>query len=176
MATPMVGRTSSFEMKRHACEAKAIAGAIRRVGILVLLSGLVIGAYAAVSAIAIWLAEQLRGPNGAEMATRMEADGMPSHHMELLSHYAEGYRLRAWQASVVMLGLALIALIFGYGSAAFWFGLALIIDCVLFMTCRNRKQLLAQLSPTEQVVDVAQTLALLAAFIVLAWRQLVNLA
>lgn len=145
-------------------------------GILSLLGGLVIAAYAGFSAIALWLAARLRDPQGAAMAERMQADGVPQHHIDLLVNFSSGYRIHAWAMSVGGLFLAVIALVLGHSSAVYWYGSALIIDCLLFMTCPDRKRLLARISPAEQVVDVAQTLALLAAFMILAWREIVNLA
>jgi hypothetical protein len=47
---------------------------------------------------------------------------------------------------------------------------------VLFMTCRDRARLMALATPLERQVDVGQTLVLFGAFLVLAWRQFVNLA
>ncbi|MCU0881454.1 MAG: hypothetical protein MUF14_02170 [Hyphomonadaceae bacterium] len=145
-------------------------------GILFLLSGLVIAAYAGFSGIAWWLAARLHGTDGAAMASQMEQDGVPAHHLDMLVNFSTGWRLHAWAASVAGMLLAVIALVLGQPSAVYWFGGALIIDCLLFMTCPDRKRLLERISPTEQVVDVAQTLALLAAFMVLAWREIVNLA
>jgi hypothetical protein len=145
-------------------------------GILYVVSGLVIAAYAVFSSLAIWLAAQLRGPDGADMAAEMQEDGVPEHHLMMLHNYAHGYRLHIWIASVVALVLSLVALMLGNSTAAYWFGIALMIDSWLFMTCTEKDRLLANMSPTEQLVDVAQTLALLAAFMVLAWREIVNFA
>jgi hypothetical protein len=145
-------------------------------GLLVILSGCIITAYALVSGIAIWMAGRMRGPEGQAFAGQMVADGVPEHHIDLLVHYAEGQRMLFWQASLGLLVLSVIAMVLSLPAAVYLFGTALAIDCVLFMTCRDRKRLMAMATPLERQVDVAQTLVLFGAFLVLAWRQFVNLA
>lgn len=145
-------------------------------GLLVILSGCIIAVYALVSGIAIWMAGRMRGPEGQEFAGQMVADGVPEHHIDLLVHYAEGQRMIVWQASLGLLVLSVIAMVLSLQAAVYLFGTALAIDCVLFMTCRDRTRLMAMATPLERQVDVAQTLVLFGAFLVLAWRQFVNLA
>jgi hypothetical protein len=152
-----------------------LPGRQRDLGILFTLSGLVFAAYAVLSAIAIWLAQRLQAADGAAFAARLQRDGTPAHHLDMLRSYSAGNRLLVWQASLVLLVLSVAAIVAGSPLAVYLAGLALGVDCLLFMTCKGREAILMRATPLERLVDAGQTIALLAAFLVLAWREIVNL-
>lgn len=141
-------------------------------GLLVTLSGLVIALYAAFSALGLWLARRIeRARDGGEDVAEL-VEGMPAHHVELLSTYAVGARGRLWMVSVAAAAGSVLSLAAGSTLAVYLFGIALGLDSWLFSTWRERAAFLAKATPAERLADIAQCLALLAAFCVLAWRQM----
>jgi hypothetical protein len=89
-----------------------------------------------------------------------------------MANYSMGWRAAAWRTSIAALVTSLVALAFS-SSLAFWaLGVALAIDCVLFMTCRDIRLILYKTTSMERLVDAAQCVALLASFTLFFWLTL----
>lgn len=141
-------------------------------GILLTIAGIIIGLYTLSSVIGLWLANQImEAVEGGEPLPETFED-VPAHHIELMSHYAQGWRRYAWSVSIFALLASLITFFLG-SPWAFWaLGLAILIDMGLFMTYPGIKTFLSQTNLPERLVDAAQSISLLLALALLAWVNL----
>jgi len=136
------------------------------------LAGIIVFLYAVSSILGLWIATQVSRVLEGEGPMPEALAETPQHHLDLMANYAMGWRASAWRASIAALITSLVALAFS-SSLAFWaLGLALAIDCILFMTCRDIRLILYQTSRMERLVDAAQCVALLASFTLLFWLTL----
>jgi hypothetical protein len=142
-------------------------------GILVTLAGLIALAYTVSSGLGLFLARQAAIAAEAGVEPRGVLAEAPPHHRALLAAYAVGPRLLAWRASFACMMVTLVSLAMGTALTPYAFGMALIIDCVLFLTFKGRHAYLAAASASERLIDAAQCVALLFAFTVLAWTRVV---
>jgi hypothetical protein len=136
------------------------------------LAGIVVFLYAVSSILGLWLATQVAKVLEGEGQIPESLAETPQHHLDLMANYALGWRAGAWRTSIACLVTSLVALAFS-SALAFWaLGLAIAIDCLLFMTCRDIRLFLSQTTATERLVDAAQCVALLASFTALFWLTL----
>lgn len=141
-------------------------------GLLLTIAGIIVLVYTISSVVGLWLSYQM-------MDALAEGDGIPEplqeapdHHIEMISHYARGWRRHAWAVSIVALFTTLISMVIS-SPLAFWaLGIALFIDSLLFVTYADIKQFIAQTDVQERLLDMCQCIALLAAFALLLWVNL----
>jgi hypothetical protein len=139
-------------------------------GLLVALSAIVIALYTVMSACGLWLADQVRRARRSGRAMPETLADLPPHHIDLLAGYGAGMRSRIWQLSIIALLASLLALASGHQAAAWFFGLALLADSMLFLTFSGRGAYVARASALERLADAASCLVLLAALAILVWR------
>jgi len=136
------------------------------------LAGIIVFLYAVSSILGLWLSSQVTKVLEGEGEIPEALAETPQHHLDLMANYSMGWRAAAWRTSIGALVTSLVALAFS-SSLAFWaLGVALAIDCVLFMTCRDIRLILYKTSATERLVDAAQCVALLASFTLFFWLTL----
>jgi hypothetical protein len=136
------------------------------------LAGIIVFLYAVSSILGLWLSTQVTKVLEGEGPIPEALSETPQHHLDLMANYAMGWRALAWRASIAALITSLVALTFS-SSLAFWaLGVALAIDCILFMTCRDIGLILEQTTAVERLVDAAQCVALLASFTLFFWLTL----
>ncbi|MFN5270408.1 MAG: hypothetical protein ACK5XZ_03280 [Hyphomonadaceae bacterium] len=136
------------------------------------LAGIIVFLYAVSSILGLWLASQVTKMLEGEGPIPEALAETPQHHLDLMANYAMGWRASAWRTSIGALVTSLVALAFS-SSLAFWaLGLALAIDCILFMTCRDIRLILYKTTAMERLVDAAQCVALLASFTLFFWLTL----
>jgi ABC-type branched-subunit amino acid transport system permease subunit len=138
-------------------------------GILTGAAGLIVLAYAISSAIGLWLAAHAMRAAALGLPPDPPLSEAPAHHRAMLIDYAAGNRGRAWRVSFACLVVCLVGLLMGSPIAAWAFGVALAIDCWLFLSYPNRQAFLAAVTPGERAFDIVQCVALLIAFAVLFW-------
>lgn len=138
-------------------------------GILLTIAGIIIVFYTFSSVVGLWLAYQIMdATSGGEGVPEPLAEA-PAHHVELMSNYARGWRRHAWSVSIVALFTTLLAMM-ASSPLAFWaLGVAILIDTILFMSYGGIKAFLVQTNLQERLIDVTQSLALLAALALLCW-------
>ena len=136
------------------------------------LAGIIVFLYAVSSILGLWLSSQVTKVLEGEGEIPEALAETPQHHLDLMANYSMGWRTAAWRTSIAALVTSLVALAFS-SSLAFWaLGVALAIDCVLFMTCRDIRLILDKTSSMERLVDAAQCVALLASFTLFFWLTL----
>jgi hypothetical protein len=146
-------------------------------GVFIAFSGLIITLYTVYCGLGLWMAQQFMAIERGEEAL-MDEDGqtildqLPSSHIDMMKHYYNGVPGIMWRTAFLCLIGAVGGLIIGLPYSVHLFGLALGLDCLLFLTYEKRAQFLAQTSVAERMFDAAQYAALLAAFLILAWRKL----
>jgi hypothetical protein len=141
-------------------------------GILLTIAGIVVLLYTISSVLGLWLSYQV-------MDAMAEGDDVPealeevdNHHIELLGHYARGWRRHAWAASIIALFTTLIAMASSSPLAFYALGIAIALDCLLFLTYEDLQHFLAQTNLQERLLDAAQVLVILSAFTLLMWINL----
>jgi hypothetical protein len=138
-------------------------------GLLLTLSGLIVGLYALSSALGLWLAHAVMKSRRESAALPEYLHDMPPHHVNLLADYADGLRGQAWLGSVILLFACLASLAIG-SPLSFWaLGLTLLIDTWLFLSYPAMRRFIDHSSPLERLLDLAQSGALVAALGVLGW-------
>jgi hypothetical protein len=133
------------------------------------LAGIVVFLYAVSSILGLWLSAYVQDAlaNGRPLPEPLH--DTPKHHLDLMMNYGSGLRSVAWRISIAALVTCLIALAFS-NALAFWaLGIALGIDALLFITCKNIGPIMTQTSPNERLFDVLQGVALLVCFTLLFW-------
>ncbi|NJR20639.1 MAG: hypothetical protein HC777_03800 [Hyphomonadaceae bacterium] len=141
-------------------------------GILLTIAGIIVAIYTVSSVMGLWLSYKMMDAlaDGEDVPDILD-DASP-HHIEMISHYARGWRRHAWALSIIALFTTLIAMLIG-SPLAFWaLGVALMIDSVLFVTFDNIKSFVAQTDVQERLLDTCQCLALLASLALLLWVNL----
>jgi hypothetical protein len=141
-------------------------------GILLTIAGIIILIYTISSVVGLWLSYQMMDAiaEGGDIPEALEE--APDHHLDMIAHYARGWRRHAWAASIVGLFTTLIAMTIN-SPLAFWaLGAVMLIDSVLFMTYDDLQDFLAQTTFEERLLDGLQWLSLLAAFALLLWINL----
>jgi hypothetical protein len=141
-------------------------------GILLTIAGIVIVLYTFSSVLGLWLSYQV-------MDALADGEGVPEpleeveeHHIELLAHYARGWRRHAWAASIVALFTTLIAMASSSPLAFYALGIAIALDSLLFLTYDDLPNFLGQTNLQERLIDAGQALVILAAFGLLMWINL----
>jgi hypothetical protein len=138
-------------------------------GILLTIAGIIIAFYTFSSVVGLWLAYQIMDMAADGEGIPEPLEEAPAHHVELMKNYAQGWRRHAWSVSIVALFTTLIAMFAG-SPLAFWaLGVAILIDTFMFMSYSGIKSFLAQTNLQERLIDVTQSLALLAALALLWW-------
>lgn len=138
-------------------------------GILLTIAGIIIGLYTLSSVFGLWLASQIMEAAEAGEPLPDGLDEAPAHHIDLMSHYAQGWRRYAWSASIAALFGTLTALVLG-SPWAFWaLGLAILIDMGMFMTYPGLKTFLSQTNLQERLIDAIQSVVLLLVLALLLW-------
>lgn len=140
--------------------------------ILVFISSFIVVLYAGYSGLGLWLAQHVNAIEKGEEPVRDEfglsiMDHMPKTHIDLIKHYYLGLRGIIWRAAFVCLIVAVIAIMLQSKLGVYLFGLALAVDCVLFLTYDARREFLANADKAELQFDAIQYAALLMAFIIL---------
>jgi hypothetical protein len=136
------------------------------------LAGIIVFLYAVSSIVGLWLSSHITKVLQGEGPIPEALSQSPQHHLDLMANYAMGWRALAWRTSIAALVTSLVAVLFS-SSLAFWaLGLALAIDCILFITCRDIRRILEQTTALERLVDAAQCVALLASFTLFFWLTL----
>lgn len=144
-------------------------------GTLVLISGVIVALYTAYSALGLWMAQHIIAVENGDDPMRDDdgltiIDHLPIAHLNLIKHYYVGIRGIIWRISFVCLLASVAALVMNSQFAVYLFGLALAVDCALFLTYQNREEFLAEADLVELLFDAAQYAVLLGAFLLLAWR------
>lgn len=146
-------------------------------GVFVAFSGLVIALYAIYCGLGLWMAQHVMAVERGEEAL-MDEDGetlldqLPSTHIEMMKHYYNGVPGMLWRVAFLCLIVSIVGLFVGLPYAVHLFGIALGLDCILFLTYEKKNQFLAQTSYAERLFDGMQYGALLIAFLVLVWHKI----
>jgi hypothetical protein len=141
-------------------------------GILLTIAGIIVLLYTLSSVMGLWLSYKVMDAVADDAPLPEALEEVPDHHIELMANFAHGWRRYAWAGSIIALFTTLIALVTS-SPLAFWaLGSALLIDSLLFLTYDGLKQFVAQTNLQERLIDIAQCLALLAAFALLLWINL----
>ena len=137
--------------------------------ILLTISGVIVLFYTFSSVVGLWLSHKIMDATADGNVVAEALEGAPAHHVELMANYARGWRRHAWQASIFALFTTLIAIVIN-SPLAFWaLGTAIIIDSTLFISYAGIGAFLAKTDARERLIDVFQSLALLAALAILYW-------
>jgi hypothetical protein len=141
-------------------------------GILLTIAGIVILLYTFSSVLGLWLSYQVMDAlaDGEDVPEPLEE--VEAHHIELLAHYARGWRRHAWAAVIVALFTTLIAMVSSSPLAFYALGIAIALDCLLFLTYDDLPQFLAQTNLQERLIDAGQALVVLSALALLLWINL----
>lgn len=141
-------------------------------GVLLTIAGIIVAVYTISSVMGLWLSYKMMDAMAEGEAIPEMLDEASPHHIDMISHYARGWRRHAWAVSIIALFTTLIAMMVA-SPLAFWaLGLALAIDSVLFLTFEDVKSFVARSDMQERLLDLCQGLALLAAFALLLWVNL----
>lgn len=143
--------------------------------ILVFISSFIVVLYAGYSGLGLWLAQQVSAiEKGEEPLTDENGlsimDHMPKTHVDLIKHYCLGYRGIIWRISFLCLISGVIAILLQSKIGVYLFGIALAVDCALFLTYDERRAYLANAEKAELQFDAIQYGALLLAFIILFFQ------
>jgi hypothetical protein len=138
-------------------------------GFLLTIAGIIILLYTFSSVIGLWLSYQVMDAMAEDEPVPEALEEVSPHHIELLAHYARGWRRHAWAASIVALFTTLIALASSSPLAFYALGIALMLDTVLFMTYEDLPNFLAHTDLQERLLDAAQAVVLLCTFALLLW-------
>ena len=145
---------------------------VQTMGIFLTIAGVIIVLYTFSSVVGLWLAHQVMDATSDGQVMPEALGETPDHHLELMANYARGWRHYVWSASIVALFTTLLAMATS-SPLAFWaLGCAIVLDTLLFMTYPDIKRFLAQTDMQERLIDVTQSMALLAAFTLLLWINL----
>jgi hypothetical protein len=141
-------------------------------GFLLTIAGITILLYTLSSVLGLWLSYQVMDALADNEPVPEALEEAAPHHIELLAHYARGWRRHAWAASIVALLTTLIAMAISSPLAFYALGVAIALDAVLFLTYDDLPHYLAQTNLQERLIDTAQALVLLAALALLMWVNL----
>jgi hypothetical protein len=138
-------------------------------GILLTIAGIIVLLYTVSSVLGLWMSYQVMDAmaDGEEMPEAFE--GVDVHHLELLGHYARGWRRHVWAIAIVALFTTLIAMATSSPLAFYALGIAIGLDTLLFVTYEDLPNFLAQTNLQERLIDAGQALVILAAFALLMW-------
>lgn len=145
-------------------------------GLIIGISGVIIALYAVYSGIALWMAQHVGAIERGEEPMRDEDgltifDHLPAAHIEIMRHYYTGTRGVISRMAFLCLIASLVAIITQNQIAVYLFGIALGMDCLLFLTYEKRNEFLSETTIAERLFDGLQYALLLGAFLVLVWRQ-----
>lgn len=137
------------------------------------ISGIIIALYTIYCGLGLWLAKQVCALERGEEPF-FDDDGLsiydhlPKSHIELVKHYYVGTSGTVWKIAFISLISSLFAMVFWPQYSVYLFGLALGIDCLIFITYEKRNEFLSQTSKAERVFDAVQYAILLIVFAILA--------
>ncbi len=145
-------------------------------GLIVGISGVIIALYAVYSGIALWMAQHVGAIERGEEPMRDEDgltifDHLPKAHIEIMRHYYTGARGVISRIAFLCLIASVVAIITQNEIAVYLFGIALGMDCLLFLTYEKRREFLTETTIAERMFDGFQYALLLCAFLILVWRQ-----
>jgi hypothetical protein len=141
-------------------------------GFLLTVAGIIVLLYTFSSVMGLWLSYQVMDAMAADEPVPEALEEVAPHHIDLLGHYARGWRRHVWAVSIVALFTTLIALASSSPLAFYALGIALALDSLMFMTYDDLPHYLAQTDLQERLLDTAQAVALLCTFALLLWINL----
>jgi hypothetical protein len=138
-------------------------------GILLTIAGIIVLLYTISSVLGLWLSYQVMEAMADGDTVPEALEEVEDHHIELLGHYARGWRRHVWAVSIVALFTALIAMATSSPLAFYALGIAIILDTWLFMTYDDLPNYLSQTNLQERLMDAGQVVVVMAALALLMW-------
>ncbi len=145
--------------------------------VLVGLAGLVIALYTIYNGLGLWMARHVTALERGE-EPMVDEDGLtiydhlPPSHLEMMKYYSIGYKGVLWHLAFLCLIASIGALIAQSQYAIYLYGIALGLDCLIFITYDKKAEFLANTSEAERMFDIFQYSVLLGAFLILAWNHM----